>query len=556
MNIQNIIKSFNKHQLEMFDILNNEDKYQFRVPTGVGKGYVMIGHILNSIINTEQSVFTIASHRLSLNNQHLRDLIDKVIELDLIGKVKFLTIGSQVLDINQLFKDDYELAKKFNNSLFDINFGRSMKDHVTHANTFQDSMDRRKINKIIKKNLKEGIRTIIITTYNSLDKLSDIDIDITYLDEAHILASNKEESAFRNSFEVIKSKKKFFFTATPKDMQAEILKDEGSSDIFLMNNVEIFGESYEVSFVESVRSGYITEPIIHLAYPKELKDGTNYDSIDNKSVFVKETFEAHEKWLKESSSMPDEIEAKMLVRCESVDAMWRMYFKLSEIISDDVIICAGASYNNFSGEANHVIGKEWEKNRDEFIKKIQAVPSNRKMIILNFDIFSEGLNVSGITGVMFLQGKMPSIPKVVQNVGRSTRLHPIDRMRLRSGEIKVGGEGWVKPNCAVIIPYWDDKTGLVKNILADVIRKLRGRMDFSPKLILSVGDDLGKSEGKNDLDGLNKSDKGNKKWKLIEGINQEIERLDMKNISDDENRRIQGLSKLDLLKENIKKSIL
>ena len=103
MKIHDIIGTFNPHQAEMFDILNKENRYQFRVPTGVGKGYVMIGHILHSIVNTEQSVFTIASHRLSLNNQHLRDLINYFIDMDLIGKVKFLTIGSQVLNIDKLF---------------------------------------------------------------------------------------------------------------------------------------------------------------------------------------------------------------------------------------------------------------------------------------------------------------------------------------------------------------------------------------------------------------------------------------------------------------------
>lgn len=526
----------------MFDILNKENLYQFRVPTGVGKGYVMIAHILYSIMETNQSTFAIASHRLSLNNQHLRDLIDKFVDFDLIGKAKFLTVGSQVLDIDKLFADDKNLFLKFQSSLFDANIGRAMKDKLSQSNIFQDNMSKREITKIINKNKKEGVKTIIITTYNSLDKLSDVGIDVTYLDEAHILASNKEESEFRKSFEIINSTKKFFFTATPKDMQDEILKDEGASDIFLMNNKEIFGESYEVSFVESVSSGYITEPIIHLAYPKELGEGKNYDSIDNKAMFVKDTFEAHQKWLKESSSMPEEIEAKMLVRCESVPAMWEMYFKLQEIKTDDVIICAGASYNNFEGEANHVIGDLWEKNRDEFVKKIQRVPSNKKMIILNFDIFSEGLNVSGITGVMFLQGQMPSIPKVVQNVGRSTRLHPIDRNRLITGEICVGGLGWVKPNCAVIIPYWDSKSEFTKNILADIIRKLRGKLDFSPKLILSVGEDFGKSEGNNDLDGLNKPDRKEKKWQLIEEINQEIERLDLKEVDNAENAFLETLS--------------
>jgi hypothetical protein len=545
MTIDSIIKTFNKHQFEMFNILNRENKYQFRVPTGVGKGYVMIGHILNSIINTEQSVFTIASHRLSLNNQHLRDLIDQVIELDLIGKVKFLTVGSGVLNVDKLFQDDYELAKKFNTKLFDLNFGKPMKEHITHNNTFQDSMVKAEINKIVDKNKKEGIKTIIIVTYNSLDKLSKLDIDVAYMDEAHILASNKEDAEFRKSYESIKPKKSFFFSATPKDMQAELLTEDESSDIFLMNNEEIFGKSYEVSFKESVLSGYITEPVIHVAYPKELTDGSNYDSIENKSKFINDTFKAHEVWLKESSSAPDEIEAKMLVRCESVPVMWEMYHRLSGLVDKDVIVCAGASYGG--SEANHVIGGDWERNRDEFIKKLQRVPGNKKMIILNFDIFSEGLNLSGLTGVMFLQGKMPSIPKVVQNVGRTTRLHPIDRMRFRNGEISVGGEGWIKPNCAVIIPYWDGKTGMVKNILADVIRKLRGEFGWSPNLVLSVGDDLGKSDGLNDLEGLNELEKKERKWKLIGEIQHDIEELEKAEMDAEEKERINNMDQIEWL---------
>jgi len=358
-----------------------------------------------------------------------------------------------------------------------------------------------------------------------LDKLANLNIDIAYLDEAHILASNKEDADFRKSYEIIKSKSRFFFTATPKDMQVEMLEEDGGSDIFLMNNEEIFGKPYEVSFVECVKSGYITEPIIHVAYPKELKDVTNYDSVDNKSKFINETFQAHQKWLKDSSSMPSEIEAKMLVRCESVPNMWELYHKLVELVDKDVIICAGASYGG--GEANHVIGGDWERNRDEFIKKIQRVKSDKKMIILNFDIFSEGLNVPGITGVMFMQGKMPSIAKVIQNVGRSTRLHKLDRDRLRKGEIIVGGSGWVKPNCAVIIPYWNDSTENTKRILADIIRKLRSKMEFSPAMVLSIGDDYAKSGDKDELDGLNELDKKKKKWKLIKEINQEIESLEL-----------------------------
>ena len=51
MTIKDLIKTFSVDQKEMFDILNENSKYQFRVPTGVGKGYVMMVHILNSVMN-------------------------------------------------------------------------------------------------------------------------------------------------------------------------------------------------------------------------------------------------------------------------------------------------------------------------------------------------------------------------------------------------------------------------------------------------------------------------------------------------------------------------
>lgn len=527
MKIDELIKTFNSDQYQMFKLLLEKFKYQFRVPTGVGKGYVMILHILYTIIKTDYSKLAIASHRLSLNNQHLRDIINFSIKLGLIGKVKFLTIGSQSLNVSKLLRDDYKLAKRFNDSLFEYNFDKDKRKRLNEDDIFQGSLSTKDITKIIKKNDSDGFKTIIVTTYNSLDKLKNTKLDILYCDEAHILASNKEEADFKKSYEVVDSIKRFFFTATPKDVEEQILQEENTSDIFLMNNKEIFGDIFQIPFIRCVQQGYITKPVIHVAHPKDFQDGTNYDSIENKSRFVKDTFEVHERWLKSVSCSPDDIEPKVLVRCESVPHMWQMYFKMSEIMPSDVTICAGASYNDFGGDANHVIGNDWERNRDEFVKKIQNVPDNRKMIILQFDIFSEGINVPGITGVLFLQGKMPSLPKVIQNVGRSTRLHKIDRSKIFSGDLTTNEyDKWVKPYCAVIIPYWDSRSEFTKNILASTIKKLRDSWEFDPHFVLSIGDDFAESDKNDDEEGLNNPDKKSKKSKLIEEIQNEIEVLD------------------------------
>lgn len=526
ISLEGLLNTFNPDQKDMFSFLQKESKYQFRVPTGVGKGYVMILHILNSIINSDSKTFAIASHRLSLNNQHLAEIIEHSINLGLINKVRFLTIGSSSLNVNDIFQDDSNLLSKFNRSLFEINKTLDMKNRLDRGDIFKSFLQKNKVTKTINQNIKNGYKTIIVTTYNSLDKLQDVELDILYCDEAHILASNKEESDFRKSYELIKSKKRFFFTATPKDVEEQLIKDGESSDIFLMNNKDIFGDIYTIPFVKCVKSAYITKPVIHIAHPVDYKEGVNYDSIENKSKFVVDTFNAHEKWLKSVSFSPNEIEPKMLVRCESVPHMWDMYKKLIDILPSDVILCAGASYNDTIGGDKHVFGKEWINDRDKFIKKIRNVKDTQKMIILNFDIFSEGINVYGITGVLFLQGKMPSIAKVIQNVGRTTRLHRLDRDRLRRGEISTNDYSkWVKPYCAVIIPYWDVASEFTKRILADIVRKLRDNWEFDPHFVLSVGDDIADGDDKNEDEGLNKLNKGGKRVKLIEEINQEIEKM-------------------------------
>ena len=541
MKIEEKLLTFNPDQKDMFNILESQTIHQFRVPTGVGKGYVMILHILNSIINSDNKIFTIASHRLSLNNQHLRELIELSIKLGLIGKVKFLTVGSAALNISKLLQEDLSLNVAFNKSLFDYNKTLDIRSRITSSDIFKSTLSSSQVNQILKFNSDSGFKTIIVTTYNSLDKLGDNELDIIYLDEAHILASNNQDADFKKNYDRIKSKKRFFFTATPKDVEEQYLKDNEASDVFLMNNKVIFGDIYTIPFVKCVKSAYICKPVIHIAHPVDYQDGVNYDSIGNKAKFVTDTFKAHEMWLKSVSFVPNEIEPKVLVRCESVPHMWDMHRKLSEIVDKDIIVCAGASYND-GGEDKHTFGNEWVSNRDEFIKKIQGVKDTQKMIILNFDIFSEGINVPGITGVLFLQGKMPSIAKVIQNIGRATRLHKFDRDRIRKGEIGVNDYSvWVKPYCAVIIPYWDVASEFTKRLLADTVRKLRDSWEFDPHFILSVGDDLANGDGENSDEGLNKLNKGNRKVKLIEEINQEIEILDANDLKQKEADKVSNM---------------
>jgi hypothetical protein len=191
---------------------------------------------------------------------------------------------------------------------------------------------------------------------------------------------------------------------------------------------------------------------------------------------------------------------------------------------------------------NHFIDSEGIAGRSEYLEKIQNFDESEMAIVLHYDTMSEGINVSGFTGVMFLGGKLPTIIKTLQNTGRATRLHLFDRDRLGKGEIMVGDGKWIKPNCAVIIPFWDSESDFTKEELSKQIKGLRDNFGYDPVYYVSIGSDIGSGKKKDDMEGLNKKDEKNKKSELIEEIQHYIERFDKEESDLKEIERINSMS--------------
>ena len=286
------------------------------------------------------------------------------------------------------------------------------------------------------------------------------------------------DAEFKNNFNLVQSKKTFFFTATPKDIAD--LEEGEESDLFLMNNEKFFGKRIGPTFKESVDGGYIVQPIIHWAKPSNYDPIKKFGSIENYTLFVKETFLEHEKWLKSISCNPKIISAKMLVKCPSVDIMWAINRRL--VVDEelkDVHIFAGASRND--GGLNHQHNGNTVENRDAFLKGIKDMKSYEKSIILHFDILSEGINVPGITGVFFAVEKLPTKTKILQNTGRSTRLFDEDRKNLKTNSISTTDHSnWVKPYCAVILPIIDSGEEVVVREIAKLLKDMRDNYSFNP----------------------------------------------------------------------------
>ena len=499
------IDSLNPDQLNLFNEIQRNKLLQICIPTGAGKGYLMMVDLLNRFVKSDESIFAISSHRLMLNTQHLNDLFN--IFSPVIGKLGFIFVGSSKYDTSK-FQENVD----FNKAL--------LKNKLSYNEIVNSTTNSRDVDSLVKTHLDSGRKVIVLTTYHSLHTLKNQPIDTIFCDEAHTLASDEEGAQFKENFQSITSTNKYFLTATPKDCF-------GDTEAFLMNNEEVFGKRIGLTFKECIDKGYMVKPILHIAMPDNFDNTLEFKSVKNMTKFVTDTFEAHKKWLKEISFAPDRIAPKILVKCPSVDDMWNIWKELNGNLSG-VRICAGASRNGMS-TFNHFIDSEGIVGRSEYLERIH-------------DTMSEGINVSGFSGVMFLGGKLPTIIKTLQNTGRATRLHPFDRYRFGLDEIKVGDGNWIKPNCAVIIPFWDSESEFTKAELAKQIKGLRDNFAYDPTYYVSIGSDIGTGKKSEDMDALNKKNEKNKKSELIEEIRHEIEILDKQEIDLKESERINNMS--------------
>jgi len=512
------ISSLNVDQKSLFDQMLNDNLLQICIPTGAGKGYLMMVDLLNQIISNDSNIFAISTHRLMLNAQHLNDIFEML--SDMIGNIGYVFVGSSKFDVNK-----YQENSDFNKKL--------LEKGLSYNELVQSTTSMSEVDSLVSNHLSKGRKVVLLTTYHSLNTLKNLDIDTIYNDEAHTLASESETSQFKENFDQIKYKRCFFFTATPKDCVED-------TESFLMNNEEVFGKRIGLTFNECKNKGYIVNPVIHIAMPSNFSTDVDFKSIENMSRFIEDTFMAHCEFIKEHSIDSSKISPKVLIKCPSVDDMWKIHSKMVGAIPG-VKICAGASRND-SSNFNHFIDNQGISDRSEYLEILQNLADDESAIVLHYDTMSEGINVAGFTGTEFLGGKLPTITKTLQNTGRSTRLHKEDRNRLVKGEIKVGDGNWIKPHCAVIIPFWDKESEFTSRELARQIKSLRDNFGYDPIYYVSIGSDIGKSKKEDEIDILNKKDDKKRKFELIDEINHEIEILDKEELDLKERERLEKMS--------------
>jgi superfamily II DNA or RNA helicase len=236
---------------------------------------------------------------------------------------------------------------------------------------------------------------LIVTTYNSLQRLVDaeIDVDTIYFDEAH-------NSVKRNFFPATEhfaanANRAYFFTATRKT--SVTVGKPG------MNDVEVYGDIIcRVSAPELVDGGYIVAPKI-VAKKFEVLDGKQITAECDSSNLL-ETL--------------DDIDCKKILVCVKSAKQLINLVSQSDCITE--LQSRGYSYLYITSKTGAVIdGKKVD--REVFFDTLNAWgrDSSKKFVCLHRSILSEGINVSELEAVVFLRNM--DVIELTQTIGRVLR---------------------------------------------------------------------------------------------------------------------------------------
>lgn len=343
---------------------------------------------------------------------------------------------------------------------------------------------------IYEKSQKDRIPLIVVSTYNSSVKFASSGIvpDLTIHDEAHNLVSPE----FREAA-VLPSKRNFFFTATEKTTDS----DEGAG----MNNPDIFDNViYTRSAKQMIDMGEQLPPWVHVVKARSFigvdvdKLDTDYDTLFNS---VAQAYFAHEKQIRADSYDPSKLGAKVLVVCRGQQDLIEMFktpsFVRFRTMYPDIHIYGLSSNYGLYNDGVHSREPVTHMKKYGFLKSVQALKAHERCIIFHVDMIGEGIDVPGLTGVMPFRNC--DVIKFIQNIGRSTRLHPDDRRRFYAKEINVTDRTkYIKPCSWVIIPaFMLDSVGFEARFRG-IVENLRNVFDFQPRLNVLIDNVHGLSD--------------------------------------------------------------
>ena len=337
------------HQIRGVDAMSKHNKGQLIKPTGAGKTLTMIADALKEFAKETPQTIVVVAPRILLSEQLSSEFLEH------ITTVAVLHVHS---------------------------------GETTHFSTTKPA-------EIYNWSRRAYKHQLIFTTYNSLQRLVDaeIDVDTIYFDEAH-------NSVKRNFFPATEhfsanANRAYFFTATRKT--SVTVGKPG------MNDVDVYGNIIcRVSAPELVDGGYIVAPKI-IAKKFEVLDGKQITAECDSSNLM-ETL--------------DDIDCKKILVCVKSAKQLINLVSQSDCITE--LQSRGYSYLYITSKTGAVIdGKKVD--REVFFDTLNAWgrDSSKKFVCLHRSILSEGINVSELEAVVFLRNM--DVIELTQTIGRVLR---------------------------------------------------------------------------------------------------------------------------------------
>jgi superfamily II DNA or RNA helicase len=285
---------------------------------------------------------------------------------------------------------------------------------------------------------------LIFTTYNSLQRLVDVDVKVNtiYFDEAH-------NSVQRHFFPAVEhysqeAERCYFFTATPK--YSVTIGKAG------MNDVDVYGQIIaKVPAPELVQNGYIIPPKVIAKQLQMVQKGDDIAQRDRDNLL----------------EVLNENPVNKVLICAK--ATKHIIGLLSETDFAEVVAEQGYSVMHITAKHGGFIDGE-KVNREVFFDTLNAWGRDpvKKFIVLHHSILAEGINISALEAVVFMRDM--DIVGIGQTVGRTLRLHPDDAAGIRNGTIAAGNlQEYTKSFGLVIVPVFSKATASAAKKIQNVV---------------------------------------------------------------------------------------
>lgn len=332
------------------------------------------------------------------------------------------------------------------------------------------STDIHKILRQLKKYDKEQNRTVIFSTYQSIDvvkqaiDLYEREVDLIICDEAHrttgAILKDKNESNFTkvHNNDFIQAKKRLYMTATPRLYSANIkvkAKENENIDVLCsMDDENIYGaEFHRLTFNDAVAQGLLTDyKVLVLTVSEEdipetirTRIKSQYNMASEKDKLKEMNFDdatkligcinGLSKRIKGDEGVTKEQDPLMMRRavafCQTINPTKRnpsfsstnlaKYF--GQISQEYKSTLSEQEYKEVVNvKAKHIDGSMDANTRNELVAwlKQDAEDPNECRVLCNVRCLSEGVDVPALDAVLFLSPRNSEV-EVVQSVGRVMR---------------------------------------------------------------------------------------------------------------------------------------